>query len=57
MVENNGYSMGTAISRGTTMGHDISVKAAAYGIEAIAAPDPAFDGIPGRRRSGPLADA
>ena len=33
-VENNGYSMGTAISRGTTMGHDISVKAAAYGIDS-----------------------
>ncbi|HMN96030.1 MAG TPA: pyruvate dehydrogenase (acetyl-transferring) E1 component subunit alpha [Phycisphaerales bacterium] len=34
VVENNGYSMGTSISRGTTMGHDISVKAAGYGIEA-----------------------
>jgi len=34
IVENNGYSMGTAISRGTTMGHDLSVKAAAYGIES-----------------------
>lgn len=33
-VENNGYSMGTAINRGTTMGHDLSVKAAAYGIDS-----------------------
>ncbi len=33
-VENNGYSMGTAIGRGTSMGHDLSVKAAAYGIES-----------------------
>lgn len=33
-VENNGYSMGTAISRGTTMGHDISAKAVAYGIDS-----------------------
>jgi pyruvate dehydrogenase E1 component alpha subunit len=36
IVENNGYSMGTSISRGTTMGHDLSVKAAAYGIESAA---------------------
>ncbi|MSR45277.1 MAG: pyruvate dehydrogenase (acetyl-transferring) E1 component subunit alpha [Phycisphaerales bacterium] len=35
ICENNGYSMGTAISRGTTMGHDISVKAAGYGMEAV----------------------
>lgn len=34
VVENNGYSMGTAISRGTTMGHDISTKALGYGIES-----------------------
>ncbi len=27
--------MGTAISRGTTMGHDISAKAAAYGFEGV----------------------
>lgn len=33
-VENNGYSMGTAISRGTTMGHDITKKAIGYGIDA-----------------------
>ncbi|MHC5022816.1 MAG: pyruvate dehydrogenase (acetyl-transferring) E1 component subunit alpha [Planctomycetota bacterium] len=32
--ENNGYSMGTAISRGTAMGHDITAKAAAYGIDS-----------------------
>ncbi|MDX2148711.1 MAG: pyruvate dehydrogenase (acetyl-transferring) E1 component subunit alpha [Planctomycetota bacterium] len=33
VVENNGYSMGTAIERGTTMAHDLRTKAAAYGIE------------------------
>jgi len=33
VVENNGYSMGTAIERGTTMAHDLSVKAKAYGID------------------------
>jgi pyruvate dehydrogenase E1 component alpha subunit len=33
-VENNGYSMGTAISRGTTMGHDIGSKAIGYGIDS-----------------------
>ncbi len=35
IVENNGYSMGTSIERGTTMAHDLSVKAAAYGIDYI----------------------
>ncbi|MDA0802747.1 MAG: pyruvate dehydrogenase (acetyl-transferring) E1 component subunit alpha [Planctomycetota bacterium] len=34
VCENNGYSMGTAISRGTTMGHQITAKAQAYGIDA-----------------------
>jgi pyruvate dehydrogenase E1 component alpha subunit len=34
VCENNGYSMGTSISRGTTMGHDITVKAQAYGMES-----------------------
>src|SRR5205085_8980256 len=34
ICENNGYSMGTAISRGTTMGHDITAKAIGYGIES-----------------------
>ncbi len=34
VCENNGYSMGTAISRGTTMGHQITAKALAYGIDA-----------------------
>lgn len=33
IVENNGYSMGTAIERGTTMAHDLTKKADAYGIE------------------------
>jgi pyruvate dehydrogenase E1 component alpha subunit len=32
VVENNGYSMGTAIHRGTTMAHDLTRKADAYGI-------------------------
>jgi pyruvate dehydrogenase E1 component alpha subunit len=32
IVENNGYSMGTAIERGTTMAHDLRKKADAYGI-------------------------
>ncbi|QOJ01933.1 MAG: pyruvate dehydrogenase (acetyl-transferring) E1 component subunit alpha [Phycisphaeraceae bacterium] len=32
IVENNGYSMGTAIDRGTTMAHDLRKKADAYGI-------------------------
>ncbi|MBM4107964.1 MAG: pyruvate dehydrogenase (acetyl-transferring) E1 component subunit alpha [Phycisphaerae bacterium] len=35
VVENNGYSMGTAIERGTTMAHDLSAKAKAYGIDSI----------------------
>ena len=34
IVENNGYSMGTSITRGTTMGHAISEKAKGYGIRA-----------------------
>jgi pyruvate dehydrogenase E1 component alpha subunit len=35
VCENNAYSMGTAITRGTTMGHNISIKAQAYGMEGI----------------------
>jgi len=35
ICENNGYSMGTSIHRGTTMGHDLSAKAAAYGIDSM----------------------
>ena len=34
ICENNGYSMGTSIHRGTTMGHNLAAKAAAYGIES-----------------------
>jgi pyruvate dehydrogenase E1 component alpha subunit len=34
IVENNGYSMGTSIERGTTMAHDLSKKAEAYGIRS-----------------------
>ncbi len=40
IVENNGYSMGTEIGRGTTMAHDLGRKAAAYGIEYLE-----FDGM------------
>jgi pyruvate dehydrogenase E1 component alpha subunit len=32
VLENNGYSMGTHIARGTTMADDLSLKAAAYGM-------------------------
>ena len=35
IVENNGYSMGTAIDRGTTMAHNLCLKAAGYGIDGI----------------------
>ncbi len=35
IVENNRYSMGTAIERGTTMAHDLTAKARAYGIEGL----------------------
>jgi pyruvate dehydrogenase E1 component alpha subunit len=35
IVENNRYSMGTAIERGTTMAHDLRAKGAAYGIESL----------------------
>jgi pyruvate dehydrogenase E1 component alpha subunit len=36
IVENNGYSMGTSIERGTTMAHELRRKADAYGIESRA---------------------
>ncbi|MEM9083771.1 MAG: thiamine pyrophosphate-dependent enzyme [Planctomycetota bacterium] len=35
IVENNRYSMGTAIQRGTTMAHDLGAKARAYGMSEI----------------------
>ena len=34
VVENNGYSMGTSIHRGTTQSHDLSSKALGYGIDS-----------------------
>jgi pyruvate dehydrogenase E1 component alpha subunit len=34
VVENNGYSMGTSIHRGTTMAHDLRSKAVGYGMDA-----------------------
>ena len=35
IVENNRYSMGTSIERGTTMPHNLLAKSAAYGIEGL----------------------
>ncbi len=35
IVENNGYSMGTSIERGTTMAHNLLAKGAAYGIDSL----------------------
>ncbi len=35
IVENNRYSMGTSIERGTTMAHNLLAKSAAYGIEGL----------------------
>lgn len=35
VVENNRYSMGTAIERGTTMAHNLLAKGAAYGIDSL----------------------
>jgi len=35
IVENNGYSMGTSIARGTTMADDLLKKSDAYGIDGI----------------------
>jgi pyruvate dehydrogenase E1 component alpha subunit len=35
ICENNAYSMGTSITRGTTMGHEITVKALAYGMDSL----------------------
>ena len=32
IVENNGYSMGTAIDRGTTMAHELTIKGRAHGL-------------------------
>ncbi len=33
VVENNGYAMGTSVARGTTMAHELTAKAVAYGID------------------------
>jgi pyruvate dehydrogenase E1 component alpha subunit len=33
IVENNGYSMGTAINRGTTMSHELTIKGRAHGLK------------------------
>ena len=34
LVENNGYSMGTSIHRGTSQADDLSIKAASYGMRS-----------------------
>jgi len=55
IVENNRYSMGTEIHRGTTMADDLPRKAAAYGIEGVT-----IDGMDIREiydRFKPIADA
>ena len=33
VIENNGYSMGTAIHRGTTMSHELTIKGRAHGLK------------------------
>jgi len=35
IIENNGYSMGTATARGTTMAKELTKKAQGYGIEGV----------------------
>ncbi len=35
IVENNGYSMGTSVERGTTMANDLLKKSEAYGVDGI----------------------
>ncbi|MGQ0627487.1 MAG: pyruvate dehydrogenase (acetyl-transferring) E1 component subunit alpha [Phycisphaerales bacterium] len=45
IVENNRYSMGTAIERGTTMAHDLLAKARAYGIAGLEISDRTTEGM------------
>ncbi|MGD9689554.1 MAG: thiamine pyrophosphate-dependent enzyme [Phycisphaerales bacterium] len=47
IVENNRYSMGTAIERGTTMAHDLAAKARAYGIASLEISDKHARSYPG----------
>lgn len=54
IVENNGYSMGTAIHRGTTMADDLTKKADAYGI--LGATIDGFDVIDLYDNFKPIAD-
>jgi len=54
VVENNGYSMGTSIERGTTMAHDLTKKADAYGIRGEVMDG--FDVLDLYDRFKPLAD-
>lgn len=57
IVENNRYSMGTAIERGTTMAHNLLAKSAAYGIEGLKiAQDDAMDLLRLYDKFKPFAD-
>src|SRR5262249_49381731 len=47
IVENNRYSMGTAIERGTTMAHKLISKADAYGIASLEISDKTARAYPG----------
>ncbi len=47
IVENNRYSMGTAIERGTTMAHDLSAKAKAFGMASLEISDATAPAYPG----------
>ncbi len=47
IVENNRYSMGTAIERGTTMAHQLTAKAGAYGMASLEISDRNAAAYPG----------
>ncbi|RMH26436.1 MAG: pyruvate dehydrogenase (acetyl-transferring) E1 component subunit alpha [Planctomycetota bacterium] len=55
IVENNRYSMGTEIHRGTTMADDLPKKAAAYGVEGVTIDG--MDVLEVYDRFKPIADA
>ncbi|MBX3357291.1 MAG: pyruvate dehydrogenase (acetyl-transferring) E1 component subunit alpha [Phycisphaeraceae bacterium] len=57
VLENNRYSMGTSIERGTTMAHNLLSKSAGYGIEGLKIPhDEAMDILRLYDRFKPFAD-